>query len=340
MAEGLANERGPSPTRQNSNILPPSSKYVEEAIFGWRWPDITEWLSEQGLSNHAQRLLNHKVCSGKALLRVTEEHLKEIGFVVVGERLEMLDAIDRLRARAGVSRLGAFVDAPSLLEQLDLLRAEKELKLLPKRIILIRHAQSEGNVDPAMYASVPDSKLRITEQGKKQAYAAGVQLKDVIGQETVTFYVSPFLRSAQTYQEIRLAFTDEQVVWHREDPRLREQEWGNFQDPQVMKQAMEHRRKVGAFYYRFPTGESGADVFDRVSMFLETLYRDMHRGLCGQNTIILSHGLFCRVFLTRFFRWSIEKFHKLWNFDNCQYSIMELQPDKYYKLITELKCDP
>ena len=119
MAEGLANERGPSPTRQNSNLppQPPSSRYVEEAIFGWKWSDITEWLSEQGLSNHAQRFLNHKICSGKALLRVTEEHLKEIGFVAVGERLEVLDSIDRLRGRAGVTRLGAFVDAPSLLEQ-------------------------------------------------------------------------------------------------------------------------------------------------------------------------------------------------------------------------------
>ena len=120
MAEGLTNERGPSPTqRQNSNIniLPPSSRYVEEAIFGWKWADIAEWLSEQGLSNHAQRFLNHKICSGRALLRVTEEHLKEIGVVVVGERLEVMDAVDRLRGRAGVSRLGAFVDAPSLLEQ-------------------------------------------------------------------------------------------------------------------------------------------------------------------------------------------------------------------------------
>ena len=54
--------------------------------------------------------------------------------------------------------------------RLDLLRAEKELKMLPRRIILVRHAQSEGNADPAVYASVPDSKLKITEFGKTQAY--------------------------------------------------------------------------------------------------------------------------------------------------------------------------
>lgn len=85
---------------------------------------------------------------------------------------------------------------------------------------------------------------------------------------------------------------------------------------------MDERRKIGAFYYRFATGEryhlcsarqsnmlssdySGADVFDRVSTFLETLYRDMEKGGCGDNAILVSHGLFCRLFLTRFYHWSV-----------------------------------
>ncbi len=46
-----------------------------------------------------------------------------------------------------------------------------------------------------------------------------------------------------------------QVQFYNEDPRLREQEWGNFQDPKVMEEVMQERRKIGAFYYRFPTGE-------------------------------------------------------------------------------------
>lgn len=84
---------------------------------------------------------------------------------------------------------------------------------------------------------------------------------------------------------------------------------------------------------------SGSDVFDRVSTFLETLYRDMAKGGCGDNAILVSHGLFCRLFLTRFYHWSVEKFHKLWNFDNCQFAIMELQQDGFYKLITKLKSN-
>ncbi len=52
---------------------------------------------------------------------------------------------------------------------------------------------------------------------------------------------------------------------------------------------------------------SGADVYDRVSTFLETLYRDMEKGGCGQNAVIVSHGLFCRLFLTRYYHWSVSR---------------------------------
>ena len=36
----------------------------------------------------------------------------------------------------------------------------------------------------------------------------------------------------------------------------------------------------------------------------------------------------------------VEKFHKLWNFENCQYAVMEKQPGGFYRLVSELKCDP
>jgi broad specificity phosphatase PhoE len=102
---------------------------------------------------------------------------------------------------------------------------------------------------------------------------AGSTLKQLIQEQSVCFYVSPFARSRQTYQQIRQSFNDEQVWWWarsemgcksciihqvlhvREDPRIREQEWGNFQDPSIMQEAMDERRKVGSFYYRFLTGE-------------------------------------------------------------------------------------
>lgn len=45
------------------------------------------------------------------------------------------------------------------------------------------------------------------------------------------------------------------MLYYHEDPRIREQEWGNFQEPSQMDAIMVERRKIGAFFYRFPTGE-------------------------------------------------------------------------------------
>ena len=45
------------------------------------------------------------------------------------------------------------------------------------------------------------------------------------------------------------------MIYEKEDPRIREQEWGNFQVPKELPKVMGERRKIGAFFYRFPTGE-------------------------------------------------------------------------------------
>lgn len=49
---------------------------------------------------------------------------------------------------------------------------------MPKRLILIRHGQSEGNIDHSVYASVPDSRLHLTDLGWRQARAAGKYMRE------------------------------------------------------------------------------------------------------------------------------------------------------------------
>lgn len=36
-------------------------------------------------------------------------------------------------------------------------------RVLPRRIILVRHGESEGNVDESMYCRVPDPKISLTD---------------------------------------------------------------------------------------------------------------------------------------------------------------------------------
>ena len=47
----------------------------------------------------------------------------------------------------------------------------------PRRIILIRHGESQGNRNPESYATIPDYALELTDTGKQQAFEAGKALR-------------------------------------------------------------------------------------------------------------------------------------------------------------------
>ncbi|CAF3918044.1 unnamed protein product, partial [Rotaria sp. Silwood1] len=74
------------------------------------------------------------------------------------------------------------------------------------------------------------------------------------------------------------------------------------------------------FFYRFLCGESGADVYDRVSLFLDSLFREMDNGHhdSTKNILIVSHELFIRLFLMRYFRWTVDQLNSLKVLDNCE----------------------
>eukprot|EP01111_Echinosteliopsis_oligospora_P017487 TRINITY_DN7599_c0_g1_i2.p1 TRINITY_DN7599_c0_g1~~TRINITY_DN7599_c0_g1_i2.p1 ORF type:complete len:226 (+),score=33.63 TRINITY_DN7599_c0_g1_i2:14-691(+) len=210
----------------------------------------------------------------------------------------------------------------------------------PKKIILIRHGESEGNKNEEIYREVPDYKIPLTEKGKKQAQDAGIKLRELTGNSKTLFYVSPYLRSTQTLEEILKAY-ETGCDWRVfQEPRLREQDFGNFQDSLKMRNIKNERDHYGRFFYRFPNGESGADVYDRISTFLETLHRVFRRFDDLENIIIVSHGLTIRTFFMRWFHWSVEKFETIANPNNCEYYVMQRASGERYHLTTELKTFP
>ncbi|KAK4794112.1 hypothetical protein SAY86_012106 [Trapa natans] len=213
--------------------------------------------------------------------------------------------------------------------------------VLPKRIILVRHGESQGNRSPTVYTTTPDSKIPLTPNGIIQAQEAGRRLRDLISDARdwrVFFYVSPYERTRSTLRQMGRAFSKRRVIGVREECRIREQDFGNFQVEERMKVIKETRERFGRFFYRFPEGESAADVFDRVSSFLESLWRDIdlnrihHDPSHELNLIIVSHGLASRVFLMKWFKWSVEQFELLNNLENCEFRVMQLGPDGEYSL--------
>lgn len=192
---------------------------------------------------------------------------------------------------------------------------------LPKNILLLRHGRSLGNEDETLFGRLSDWKIPLSEEGRKQARQAGVKIQRVAGTDPLLFYVSPYLRTKQTFEELSAAITSD-VLLVREEPRLREQDFGNFQrDPEKMLEAKRDRVDFGRFFYRFPDGESGADVFDRVSAFCGTFGADMEQigaSLGGASTaVFVTHGITARLFVMRYLHWTVEDFEALHNLPNC-----------------------
>ena len=153
----------------------------------------------------------------------------------------------------------------------------------------------------------------------------------MIGKESIFAYVFPWYRTRQTCQEIA-AVLGERIVRTIEDPRIREQEWGHLRPAAEMEELSKERIAFSPFYYRLPDGESGADVYDRVSTFLETLHRDFAKPDFPENALIVTHGMTLRIFLMRWFHWSVEYFERVENPHNAAVVVMELDDKNLYRL--------
>lgn len=206
----------------------------------------------------------------------------------------------------------------------------------PNKIFLIRHGQSEGNVNKSIYVEKPDYAVHLTEIGRKQASDTGKELSRMLRGEQVKFYISPFWRTRETAVEIEKWFDPWQVVRSYEDPRLREQEWGHKSGVAFQMEWERERDAYGHFYWRFPDGESCADVYDRISDFLNTMFRDFQKDDYPGNAIIITHGMAMRLFLMRWFHYTVEKFEAIKNPKNAAWYLLEKQDDDHYKLMTEL----
>lgn len=206
----------------------------------------------------------------------------------------------------------------------------------PKKIFLIRHGQSEGNANHMSYEHKPDYTMQLTDLGNHQAVEVGKILKEKIGEERSMFYISPLWRTRQTFEGIIQSFNPNDYIW-REDPRIREQEWGHLRTVEECERVEKEREEFGTFYYRIPDGESCADVFDRMSDFFNTLHRDFDKPDFPENCILVTHGTSIRCILMRWFHWTVEEFEATANPKNCELFEMELQSDNKYKLLTPLR---
>ncbi|KAK3626635.1 hypothetical protein LTR56_019701 [Elasticomyces elasticus] len=213
----------------------------------------------------------------------------------------------------------------------------------PRLIILIRHAQSEGNKNREIHQLIPDHRVKLTDDGWKQAEDAGRRLRALLRpDDTLQVFTSPYRRTRETTEGILRTLTAQHdpdasaegestpspfsrnniKVW--EEPRLREQDFGNFQPcSSEMERMWRERADYGHFFYRIPNGESAADAYDRVSGFNESLWRQFGDEDFPSVAVLVTHGLMTRVFLMKWYHWSVEYFEDLRNINHCEFIVMK-----------------
>jgi broad specificity phosphatase PhoE len=191
-------------------------------------------------------------------------------------------------------------------------------------MILLRHAESLGNVDELAYTRIPDHALPLTEKGRREVVAVAPEIVRLLDGARPAGYVSPYLRTRETLRLLDIEASCERLV---QEPRLREQDWGNLQDPAGQEIQKARRHEFGHFFYRLPFGESGADVDDRVAAFLSDL-RQRDEGH-PDTVLIVSHGLTLRLLCRRLFGWSIELFESLSNPATCEYRVLDEDDGKW-----------
>jgi broad specificity phosphatase PhoE len=208
--------------------------------------------------------------------------------------------------------------------------SKKKVTQRPIRIILVRHGESLGNVDESAYVATPDWRVPLTDRGREQAYQTGKELNDILGKDgKAFFYYSPYKRTRETVEEFRKHIDPDRIISIREEPRISEQQFGNFQNVEEVWESKRERHEFGRFYYRFKSGEAGLDVYSRVSSFISTLVRDCQQyqkagfDLDSINVVIVTHGLSLRLFLMRWFQFSVEDFEATENPDNAKLIVMQ-----------------
>lgn len=176
----------------------------------------------------------------------------------------------------------------------------------PLNILLVRHGQSQANVDKSLHAKYADPNFELTPLGREQASAAGEFLRVWLSKNPkrpARLYRSDYLRAVQTSDIIIDRIGSLIPLSVRMDERIRELEFGyadaigdeEVKDVFPHYDAYKNRWREDAKYYsRRLGGESPADVGDRLRHFIGALYRDQEK--YGLDTfIVVNHGLTSRV---------------------------------------------
>jgi 2,3-bisphosphoglycerate-dependent phosphoglycerate mutase len=205
------------------------------------------------------------------------------------------------------------------------------------RIFLVRHGQSEANLDKTVNSRLPDHKIALSPQGREQAAEVGRFLAQSLALSgRLRILCSPYVRARQTSELIEKALAAAAIAFDkREAIELRELQFGLFDGiadedlprlfPREYEHYEKHKRFEGEFFAPMPLGESRCDVADRVKGVFGTILRDasVDRQNPVTDFIVVSHGVTIRCFRMQWMHYSWEWYEGERNPPNCSAQLIE-----------------
>ena len=151
-----------------------------------------------------------------------------------------------------------------------------------KEIITVQHCQSQQHINK-MIGGATDWPL--TELGIRQAHRIGLKLSKQLGTTAYIMYTSDLLRSRQT-AEIISKYLKTTPIYRKE---LREQDFGiatGKSQEWFKTNQFKRQDDIPLIYHRpIEDAETGEEVYDRVSIFVEELYDSEE-----EKIIVIGHG--------------------------------------------------
>ena len=212
------------------------------------------------------------------------------------------------------------------------------------RILLVRHGESLGNVDPMIHATTADHAVPLSDRGKEQAREAGARIAKYLEEQEgaerphVRLWVSPYHRTRQTADGV-METAKGWITDRVEHILLCEQQFGLFDGVPEDELAERFPREFayfdmqcrfgGKFWARMPQGESRFDVAKRIHQAFGTFHRDaIEHGV--QNIVVICHGVTLRAFVMMWCHLSPEWFEAETNPNNCAIRVIDSGVDQGY----------
>ncbi len=184
-----------------------------------------------------------------------------------------------------------------------------------KRILVIRHAESDEDINPNLHGEVTDEEISLTDKGTEEAFEiAQAVRRRTANYKSLRIYSSPSRRAREMASIIRRTI-DFSGIEHFHEPSIRNLDWGNT-TPENVKGIERERYRVGVLRYKFPGGDHCPTYVRRIGFFVQRLL-DLKYKEDPEVAIIVTHGFALRIIAKFLLEMSDDDFRWIKNPPNC-----------------------